>query len=58
MHCSVIKCEIFGGLNRVLTSFPGPAQLSTASNTEKREREPGIIYHVSDVGVERRVERT
>ena len=31
--------------------------LSIASSTEKWEG-PGIIYHVSDVVVERRVERT
>ena len=41
----------------MLASFPGLAQLSVASSMEKRER-PGIIYHVSDVGVKRRVERT
>ena len=39
-----------------VASFQGPAQPSVASSTEKRGG-PGIIYHASDVGVERGVER-
>ena len=40
-----------------IASFPGPAQLSVACSTEKRERGPGIFSHVSDVRIERMVER-
>ena len=39
-----------------LASFPGPAQLSTASSTVN-VRGPGIFSHVSDVRIERMVER-
>ena len=51
---SVTTCYQSFDCGTLLASFPGPAQLSVASSTEKRER----AYHVSDIGVERRVERT
>ena len=39
-----------------LASFPGPAQLSVAFSTVKW-RGPGIFSHVSDVRIEKVVER-
>ena len=42
------------GHDRHIASYPGPAQLSIVSSTVKRER---AWTHVSDVGIERVVER-
>ena len=42
------------GHDRHIASYPGPAQLSITSSTVKRER---AWAHVSDVGIERVVER-
>ena len=39
---------LFSSENCNVASFPGPAQLSVACSTEKRE-EPGIFSHVSDI---------
>ena len=44
-------------LGQILASFPGPAQLSVTSSRVKRGRGPGIFSHVSDVRIERIVER-
>ena len=43
-------------VSQVLASFPGPTWLSVARSMEKQER-PGIFSHVSDVRIERMVER-
>ena len=43
-------------LHSDFASFPGPAQLSIAISTESG-RGPGIFSHMSDVGIERMVER-
>ena len=39
-----------------LASYPGPTQLFSACSMEKRER-AWYLSHVSDVGIERVIER-
>ena len=53
-HPNDIKLACQAGIN--LASFPGPAHLSVAFSTVS-VRGPGIFSHVSDVRIERVVER-
>ena len=50
-HCYPLL-KIFGIMQEYCSLVPRPHPV------HKSGRGPGIIYHVSDVGVERRVERT
>ena len=42
----------------LISLVPRPHPASRHLQYEKAGEGPGVIYHVSDVGVERRVERT
>ena len=41
----------------LIASYPGPAQFSITSSMVKKERVSGIFSHLSDVRIERTIER-
>ena len=55
-HTAVVPLVCVHIRGAPLASFPGPAQFSVAFSRKSR-RGPGIFSHVSDVGIERMVER-